>query len=128
MAGLFQAPPGESSSMRAAQWARLDRRRAVFDARAAWRCPIHAAGVGRTQSRHRAGLLTVTNALPRLAALDGDPWEDFWKVAAQQMGKDRNGRCDQRPQRSISMRQQRVNPVVGKRPSVPSPKTYMQPQ
>ena len=26
---------------------------------------------------------TATNALPRLAALAADPWEDFWKAAAQ---------------------------------------------
>jgi len=25
---------------------------------------------------------TVTNALPRLAAPDADPWEDFWNAAA----------------------------------------------
>ena len=30
---------------------------------------------------------TVTNAHPRLAALDAVPWEDFWNAQAQQTGK-----------------------------------------
>jgi bifunctional non-homologous end joining protein LigD len=32
---------------------------------------------------------TVNNALPRLAALDADPWEDFWKAAVSLAGKKR---------------------------------------
>ena len=38
-----------------AQWTQLDRCR-LFDTRAASRCHIHAALLGRTQSRNRAGL------------------------------------------------------------------------
>jgi bifunctional non-homologous end joining protein LigD len=44
---------------------------------------------------------TVTNALPRLAALDVDPWENFWKVALPlPAGKPQNQPA--RPDRSTS--------------------------
>jgi bifunctional non-homologous end joining protein LigD len=37
----------------------------------------------------RADYFTVMNALPRLAALQADPWEDFWKAAAPLGGRKR---------------------------------------
>jgi DNA primase len=46
-----------------AQWTRLDRRRAVFDARAAWCCHIHAAGLGELSLAIGPAYFTVTNAL-----------------------------------------------------------------
>jgi bifunctional non-homologous end joining protein LigD len=44
---------------------------------------------GELEPAIRADYFTVMNALPRLAALHADPWEDFWKAAVPLGGRKR---------------------------------------